>query len=258
MTESFFTLKAATFMDIPFMAKIGGDGFKLDRNTQVKAMGKEGYDLEEKTNSDDSDARKSIISPRCRVIKAVHKEYGELLGSCIWGFRGFDPEEVPPRPGNITKEQLIDSEDLAKDLPDVEWLDERTETKEKESDDPTKRLDDLSGDDLARWMRKVMPSGTKCMFVVGISVAQDWQGKGIGSALLRWGTDHADKNGVFCWVHSSESAWPAYAKSGFDVVETLDVDLDEYAIGPPPQKELEGAPGKWGHYIFRYMKRLPR
>ena len=28
-----------------------------------------------------------------------------------------------------------------------------------------------------------------------------------------------------------------------------------YAPGPPPDEE-EGD-GKWGHYVFRYMKRMP-
>jgi hypothetical protein len=53
-------------------------------------------------------------------------------------------------------------------------------------------------------------------------------------------------------VHSSEAGYRAYAKAGFEVVGTLDVDLDEWAPAPP----VEG--GLWGHYVIRWMKRLPR
>lgn len=47
----------------------------------------------------------------------------------------------------------------------------------------------------------------------------------------------------------------AYAKAGFKVLGTLDVDLDEYSPGPPPTEE--GGNGKWGHYVFKMMKYFP-
>lgn len=128
-----------------------------------------------------------------------------------------------------------------------------TNTDTVEDDDPIKRLESMTSADLKHWMDKLMPEGTKCMFVVSLCVAPKWQSQGVGSALLRWGTERADAAGVFIWVHSSAGAWPMYAKHGFETVGTLDVDLDEYAPAPAPDQE-----GKWGHYEFRYMKRLPR
>jgi hypothetical protein len=47
-----------------------------------------------------------------------------------------------------------------------------------------------------------------------------------------------------------------FAKFGFEVVGELDLNLDDFAAGPPP--EGLGKDGKWGHYVFRYMKRLPQ
>ena len=176
---------------------------------------------------------------------------------------------MPPLPANGTNTH---PEEPTKDVPEMRWRDEKKEEStvqeakgdnttgdsKEESDDPTKRLENLTGEDVNRWMKELMPPGTKCMFVVSLTVAPEWQGQGIGSAFLKWGAENADKAGVFCWVHSSEAAWTTYAKAGFKVVGALDVDLDEYAIGPPPRKELEVSKGKWGHYVFRYMKRLPR
>ncbi|KAJ3490522.1 hypothetical protein NLG97_g5763 [Lecanicillium saksenae] len=64
-----------------------------------------------------------------------------------------------------------------------------------------------------------------------------------------------DDNSVFAWVHSSDPAWGMYQKSGFEVIRSLDIDLDEYAPCKPPG---EGEDAKWGHYVFRYMKYFPK
>jgi len=61
MSGPIYSLQAATLTDIPFMAKISGVTFDLDRNTQVKAMGKDGYDLEVMCMSD---AARYIASPK--------------------------------------------------------------------------------------------------------------------------------------------------------------------------------------------------
>jgi GNAT superfamily N-acetyltransferase len=108
---------------------------------------------------------------------------------------------------------------------------------------------------MKRWMDTQMPPGTKCMYLVSLSVDPDFQSCGVGSTLLRWGTEMADKAGVFMWVHSSEAAWNTYEKHGFKVAETLDVNLDDWAPAPPPD---EGEGALWGHYVFRYMKRFPK
>lgn len=106
-------------------------------------------------------------------------------------------------------------------------------------------------------MKILMPEGTKCMIIVGLNVAPEFQSLGVGSALLKWGATVADSYGVFTWVHSShnEGACKAYQKQGFEVIGTLDVNLDDWAPAAPPD-EPEGA--VWGHYVFRYLKRLPR
>lgn len=63
---------------------------------------------------------------------------------------------------------------------------------------------------------------------------------------------------MYLWVHSSEAGAGMFAARGFEVIGEFDVDLDEFAVGPPPEPELANADGKWGHYVFKYMKRLPQ
>ncbi|KIJ53689.1 hypothetical protein M422DRAFT_241934 [Sphaerobolus stellatus SS14] len=212
--EANFTIQAAVLAGVPVMAKMGTDVSKLDRNTQVKALGKDGYDLHAMGLEVFKDY---IMSPKCRFIKAVNDSTGEIMGYCCWGLRGFNEGEFPPlpHPDNIVLQQT------------TEDAEERI-FYELEELDPAKRLEKITADHMTHMMKKLMSEGAKYMFIVAFTVAGDWQSQGVGSALLQ---------------------------AGFEVIETLEVDLDGYATAPPP-KELEASEGKWGHYVFRYMKQV--
>ena len=215
----------------------------------MKGQGKKPYNMYE--NAPGEIAR-YMSSEKCVVLKAVDEATGTTVGWSCWGFRGFEATEIPrldpeqPKENDISKPFFKD-ETAAKS---------EEEQEENDKDDIVKRLEAMTDADMKHWMETLMPPGTKCMFVVSLSVAPKFQARGVGSALLKWGTDTADKFGVFIWVHSSESAWTTYAKHGFEIVGILDVNLDEWAPKPPPKEEGPGA--IWGHYVFRYMKRLPK
>jgi GNAT superfamily N-acetyltransferase len=74
---------------------------------------------------------------------------------------------------------------------------------------------------------KRVTEGAEHWYLSGIVVDPNHQGKGVGSALLKWGTKRADKNGlgVFC-VSSAEvsldpcrgtdgKGWEMYSRRGF-------------------------------------------
>lgn len=73
-------------------------------------------------------------------------------------------------------------------------------------DDPVARLVALTDADLKDWMDTVMPPGASCLYVVTLYVAPAFQRRGVGSALLKWGTDLAEAGDTFMWVHSSAGA----------------------------------------------------
>lgn len=242
------TIQSATHADVPTISKIWGDSHIVDRHTQMKQQGQKPYNMEEMGHSQ---IPQWIDSEKCVVIKAVDEVSGDIMGFCAWGFRGFEKDEMP-----VVEEVPVKNDTkgdkLWKDRKEEKPKEETTVEKDPiEQDDYVKKLEAMTDADMENWMQFIMPEGTKCMFVVSLSVAPRYQRHGVGSTLLKWGTDIADKSDIFIWVHSSEDAWTAYQKMGFETVRILDVDLDEWAPGPPP---YEGEAAKWGHYVFRYMK----
>ncbi|PHH83368.1 hypothetical protein CDD83_3001 [Cordyceps sp. RAO-2017] len=251
MSQANFTIRAVQLEDVPAIAQLSADAFETDRQTQLKGLGKEPYDMRAETLRS---LPELLRNRRCVVLKAVETQSGEIMGYCTWGFRGLERGEMPIPDGG--------SETEAPAQPPRPVSDESAESPVQPQQgppppesDPVKRLEARTGADLQAWMAEVMPDKTRCLFVVGLSVSPRQQSRGVGSALLRWGTRVCDDRDAFAWVHSSEPAWGMYQKSGFETVRSLDIDLDEYAPAPPPG---EGPDARWGHYVFRYMKYLPR
>jgi GNAT superfamily N-acetyltransferase len=121
-----------------------------------------------------------------------------------------------------------------------------------------KRIMALTDADLKAWMQKLMPEGTRCMFIASLTVDPKFQRRGVSRALLKWGTDTADRLGLFIWVHSSQGAVKAYEAGGFERIGNLEMDLDEYAPCPPPKELDHDGSGKWGRYELVYLKYLPK
>ena len=249
MTPPSFTVQAAQLEDVPVIAQLCEDAFETDRQTQLKSLGKKPFQMKQYMLQS---LPKSIETPKHVVLKAVDNVSGETVGFCNWGFHGFDPEDVPKpdgAPRAVARPSLRTGSDSKASSNTGEEKDV-----EDDGSDPIRRLESLTSHDMAMWMDDVMQEDTQCIFVIGLSVSPNHQGRGVGSALLQYGIDFCNERRVFAWVHSSESACKVYRKCGFQVVRSLDINLDDYAPQPPPG---EGPDARWGHYVFRYMKYLP-
>ncbi len=285
MAKQTFTLQPITPLDFCAIAKISADSFANDRHTLMKAhhANKNPYNHEEASFEP---LTHYLAHPeKFQLLKAVDDTTGEILGSVIWGFSGYARENVPTLNGRgiaSSRENEAPERASVDDAP-VEGAGalqeedafsraqepspqsrppQREDKADDEAEDSIACLQALTSASMSHWQSILMPPGTKCMFIVGLTVSPAYHGKGVGSALLRWGTSHADADNVFCWVSSSASAWTFYAREGFEVIGDLDVDLDDYT--PQPPDEVQGGEigsdreRKWGRYIWRYMKRLPR
>ncbi|KXG46290.1 Acyl-CoA N-acyltransferase [Penicillium griseofulvum] len=248
MATAQFSIQLAYPAEGPILAKITRDSFLNDRHTQMKGLGKDPYNLEKSMTAYLS---QQAVSPRTVLLKAVDNETGDIAGWVLWAFRGFAVKETAEIrdavPHAATQFTSSPAQTTDKTTPK-----DQIKQVDIDDNDTIKQLERMTDADMKSWMTKLMPDGTKCMYVSSLCVAPKWQSRGVGSMLLQWGTQTADAAGVFIWVHSSASAWEMYAKYGFKVVGTLDVDLDQYAPAPAPDND-----GKWGQYVFRYMKREP-
>lgn len=228
------SLQSVTYTDVSILAQIAADSFLVDRHTKVKQLGSHSYDMNAVM---ESDLTESLDNERRIYMKAVDRNTGQILGFCGWGFR-LNNYGLISRPDPGTNEGKV----------------RRSELDEKEYSDRKDNIDELCAledADMRQWMRTLMPEGTECMYIRGLYVKPEVQGKNVGRTLMSWGTELADRLGIFIWVQSSEGAWKFYAKYGFDVIGTLDIDLDAWA----PQSPTMGDGEKWGLYVLRYMKR---
>ena len=80
---------------------------------------------------------------------------------------------------------------------------------QKESSEitPLQKLESIRNEDMERWQRILMPNGTDGMVIGAIVVSPSHQSRGVGPALIRWGTAQADRAGFPCWVHASEAGY---------------------------------------------------
>jgi GNAT superfamily N-acetyltransferase len=254
-----FTLTLATPEDASAMAGIFKYAFASDTHTQVKLLG---TSIEEMVDGMKSALDSWIIkTDKCTVTKAVEDGTGELMGWVCWGHHGFEDtsvdETIEAKGSNLEKE--ISEGDVAAES--VQDKSEESEGRKSEENQrpPLERntledMERLTDEDMERWMEKVMPKGTKCLYIASLLVHPDFQSRGVGSALIKREVEHADRENVFAWVHASEAGYHLFDKSGFQVEETLELDLDKYAPDPPPPTEERK---HWGHYTFRYMVRQP-
>ncbi|KAF2665517.1 acyl-CoA N-acyltransferase [Microthyrium microscopicum] len=243
------TIRPMAYTDMPILHG-DWDKFADDRHTHLKRLGNVIYLQPGFFRNEDV---KQLQNRKLIGLTAVDSTTDEIMGSCSLWFVGFQPEEVPwTEPGPEPESEIRWCEENAKILAELNA--QPVDEARKEANAMIDSLDAMEDKDMKYWQSVLMPPGSKCIVVSGFSVLPQYRHKGVGGALLKWGTDQADRFGVHMWVHSSEAAVKAYSNAGFNVVGELDVDMDKYAPGPPP----EGVDVPWGHYIIRYMKRLPK
>jgi GNAT superfamily N-acetyltransferase len=194
MSSLTFTLTPAKPLDIPILSQISQEAFSTDTHTRLKELIKGTNHAVEMT---------SVLSSwlsrpkgKCTVMKAVTSK-GETIGWACWGFSGFEY-------GGLNVPQ--DKEQQPKEVKEVSKEEEEGEEQVKKSKEMLRigELGAITSGAMREWSAKLTPPGSKCMILVAIPVLPAYQGKGVGSALIRWGTSIADEEGVYCWVSSSD------------------------------------------------------
>lgn len=244
-----FSIEPVAPADYPALAGISGASMATDKHTRLKAA--------HPTKPYDHSGGMfgafeywgSLSKHRVDFVKAVDRKTGQILGFICWGSRlGETPSSVGQHTGEDQRESNVEK-------PPITVTEDYVKT-EDPTLDALAQLEELTSCHLANYQKKIMPPGTRCMYVLTIAVHPNYQRRGVGTTLLKHGTDRADSEGVFCWIHASEADATTFRKCGFEVDETLVIDLDEPAgkmdIKPPAGQD------NWGTYTFTYMVRQPR
>ncbi|KAF9173743.1 hypothetical protein BGX21_010228 [Mortierella sp. AD011] len=253
-----FKLVPATPTDIDAIAQIAGDAFQTDSHTLMKAIWKGENNHQDGTRESLPDL---LSNPKMDVIVARKGSdgTGEVIGSIIWVKIGY--ENQTPKTDNDSAEKPVPSTATTTTTAAFPPPPPPVPASSPTSPLTISELEQTTNNAMTHYMKHLMPPGTKCRIIYGVNVAPAYQGQGVGSALLKWGTDKADQDGVFCWVSSSMGAWPTYAKAGFVEVGRLELTLDDYAQGVKwnvKNDEGEETEQDWGVYIWRWMKRDPK
>lgn len=250
-----FSLKPVVPADFPAMAEMCGLAFEDDRHTMLKAA----HPTKPYNHAAGMGGAFEYWTSRpagsLELTKAVDDATGEILGFVCWGMsldNAPDTDSSNPEQSVATEQIQRDAEARVEKPKLVVSADDVL--KPDSNLDPLEQLEEFTSSHLAAFQKRF--KATRCMYVITITVHPKYQGRGVGPALIKQGTDRADSEGVLCWVHSSEAGVHTYQKCGFEEDNTMDVDLDSWAqkmdIKPPLGEE------KWGSYTFRYMVRHPK
>jgi GNAT superfamily N-acetyltransferase len=253
-----FSLKPVVSSDFPAMAEMCGLAFENDRHTMLKAAHPTNPYNHAAGMTGAFEYWTSRPAGSLELTKAVDDATGEILGFVCWGFSldkdvknkdATSSEQVSPtdqgekspeanagKPNMVT---VVSADDILQPDPNL---------------DPLAQLEEFTSNHLAAFQGRF--EGTRCMYVITLTVHPKHQGRGVGNALIKQGTNRADAENALCWVHSSEAGVNAYQKCGFEEDETLEINLDSWAhkmnIKPPAGDD------KWGTYKFRYLIRQPK
>lgn len=237
-----FSIQPVVAADLPALAALCGASMAADRHTQLKAAHPTApYDHAAGMLGALAAWLAAAPAQRVDFVKAVEDDTGRILGFVCWGLRLGEEEEGT----------------AARDDPPQQPEEKEDGQEEDGHDDPLAQLDAFTTAHLADYQTRVAARrGPRCMYVMTIAVDPRHQGRGVGTALLRHGTDRADGSNVFCWVHASEAGAAAFRAAGFAPDEVLRVDLDATAgrMGIPPPAGQD----RWGTYTFTYMVREPQ
>ncbi|KAI1400903.1 acyl-CoA N-acyltransferase [Hypoxylon fuscum] len=76
-----------------------------------------------------------------------------------------------------------------------------------------------------------------------LGVRKEFQGRGLGKQLLRWGLTRADEAGVEAFLAASPAGVPLYAKNGFDLIEAIllsdEKRVESFMLRQPQKPQIQ-------------------
>jgi GNAT superfamily N-acetyltransferase len=117
---------------------------------------------------------------------------------------------------------------------------------------PLERLEVITSGHMSVTLDRACNPAGPTMYCSGIFVDPRAQSTGVGTALIRHAVAFALAKGAAMWAHLSDAPGvvKVFERNDFQEVNTVTVDLDEYASKPTDGKS-------WGRYSQHCMYRQP-
>ncbi|RDW88390.1 hypothetical protein BP6252_00422 [Coleophoma cylindrospora] len=190
-----------------------------------------------------------IEAPDYIMLKAVDPETKVIAATAAWQFVHFKDAELASVTGRkqhaderlVMQPQVIIAAGLV--------LNDGTSDQD-ETGGPT--IWDVIEEAYQKFIKAWMGS-TKSIYLASLSTHPRFQRRGIGTALLTWGHELADKHGVPSFLVSTPFGHPLYEHLGWrDVERPLKLELQKWA-----PYASNGDMG-WGTFKYYYMLRMPK
>ncbi|PWY93424.1 acyl-CoA N-acyltransferase [Aspergillus sclerotioniger CBS 115572] len=167
-----------------------------------------------------------LAAPEVHVLVATDTTTGKIIGYARWAFPASDKETSIVELSAEGKElfEKHDNgkafpEDMRRDVYEAFWkmLKDKSEVLVQEKD-----------------------------FVLEfLATLPEAQGKGVGTALLKWGIEQADKRNARVYLEATEDGYALYKKYGWEDLEVMEMDFEEFG-GAGRQKWIAMMRGRAG------------
>jgi GNAT superfamily N-acetyltransferase len=201
-------LVPAVRADIPDMARVYADAERPNLLTRVL------WSPEKLAKTLIKELDANFDNPRLLITKALDADTKELTAFGIWQLTGYDSKELSvdqstlksPRPSNFKAGLLLSIDQDEPLSPIGQYINSAFE-------------DFLNG-----WFK-----GTKFIYLALLMTDPKFQRRGIGSALLKWGHERANRDKVNSALIASPVGHPLYQSLGWkDISTPLEVDFQKW------------------------------
>ncbi|OOF98058.1 hypothetical protein ASPCADRAFT_205328 [Aspergillus carbonarius ITEM 5010] len=222
-----FTIRPATEHDAPELAHINIASFRHQPFwTNFLPTSSPTTDLQTALQLKTARCLSKLIAPDVHVLVATDTTTNKIIGYARWAFPARDPEtstvELSPEGKGLVGEYSNGKalpEGMRQDVYDAFWkmLKEKSEVWVREGD-----------------------------FVLEfLATLPEAQGKGVGTALLKWGMEQADKRNARVYLEATTDGYALYRKFGWEELEVMEMDFTEFG-GVGAQKWFAMMRGRMG------------
>lgn len=180
----------------------------------------------------------ALEDPRVRFFQAVDDETGEVLGVAKWVCfeEGSTMEQVEK--ACTVPQEGCDDELLAKAILSTTSKPLRPQDARSRARAVSAQVNMMDENYVASYHPSQQPvfdyylsgrrdlMGTRpFLFLVILAVHPKHQRKGVGAALLRWGTERADALGIDCFLEATPEGYRSYERAGFRIGRERTFDM---------------------------------